>query len=1146
MIIRHSQTMVALRTRALGRARHVLLDSRPLVTSPALRLPRSPIRGRTLATPSDPIDQPFTSSTTLASKSESGSAPPPPVGEGEGDAEPEPPLPPTPSFPAIVTTLTAPPPPSTPLAPEHHVLFNHLATSFIPSNQPCVSPSQGTLMQDGPMGKIMVIDETEAIPDDEDPVIALVSPFEGGDAYIARAVNEVAGHLSADVVRLDLALGVGLDGPFAPLKETGIAAPPLPQSINPLLFTPSTRPPESAPPPMEEEEDEDDSGMAANFGRRVPAMLAVGGPGPGGSPFFSSNVRREGTEVNEDWINFFTSLINMQLPDGEGTPAARRILLLESAAAMSETFEIWWPSLLEAVRRRRRGPVTPSSRGAKSKISQKPTTTQPTTIVLSVPPSLLLPHTAESNSESREEIESQKDRIRSVVEQLGATVDAVHVVDGGDKSEEKLWYSSEEHDHEGRKLREEKRLRAIFNQGPAALLPSFVTPNDGGQAQGGHPILDMLHQVVNRKTKGDGQSAPQLVWKTLAVVPSVRDAELERHERTLRRRAVNAALMMRAVGQLGATLEEPLTMLEAPGSAPWRGRKKRLQRRKEPDPEWAEAVIAWNDAMDLASTAVGKAATEADSIKQAIVLKWGDIQIARAIAADHERHMDDTVSQYLSVSDQQRKQRRKEEKKNAPKEQPPSSDPVVEALKKSKDLGKHERRLLGCIVDQNQLAKASFDDVHLPFKTIDGIRTVISLPLLFPEAFQSGILKDHTTSGALLFGPPGTGKTLLARAIAAESGSRMLAIQPSDVNDMWVGEGEKLVKAVFSLARKLSPCVVFIDEVDSLFGARSARDASGGAKAHNQVLTEFMQEMDGLSSAISNRDKRVVVVGATNRPFDLDDAILRRLPRRLLVDLPTKADRKAILRILLRDEMLADDIDLDKIAEQTESFSGSDLKHLCVAAALAAVKELIEVPWKAASAKATARATKPVATSTAPGGSDPRADVRVAVDEPAPELVKTEAAPAVAEVPTAELSPAGKLVEETYLKQLSERASDVPGAGASTPSASETAATGSAAPETKASSSPTNGERPTRPLSRPKISLDNRLLHARHFDTALGEIRPSSSEEGTMSELRKWSEQYGEGGKKRGKKSGFGKGFGFGQEKLGVGQNFGRVGEESN
>lgn len=99
------------------------------------------------------------------------------------------------------------------------------------------------------------------------------------------------------------------------------------------------------------------------------------------------------------------------------------------------------------------------------------------------------------------------------------------------------------------------------------------------------------------------------------------------------------------------------------------------------------------------------------------------------------------------------------------------------------------------------------------------------------------------------------------------------------------------VKAVFGLARRLSPCVVFLDEVDALFGARSARGAGFGNKAHDQLLTEFMQEMDGLSSAGANRDKRVVVIGATNRPFDLDDAVLRRLPRRLLVDLPGPEDR---------------------------------------------------------------------------------------------------------------------------------------------------------------------------------------------------------------------------------------------------------------
>lgn len=426
----------------------------------------------------------------------------------------------------------------------------------------------------------------------------------------------------------------------------------------------------------------------------------------------------------------------------------------------------------------------------------------------------------------------------------------------------------------------------------------------------------------NKKNK-DENASDSIVWKTLAVVPATRDAALEQHERTRRRRALNAALMMRAVGQLGATLDEPLSMLEAPDSTPPRGRQRRLQRLKEPDPEWSELVIAWKDAVDLASTAVGKAAVNAEKADDKIVLKWKDIQEARAMAFDHDRSVTETVMQYLTASDIAQHAKSKQQQSKADTQ----VDQTVETLKKAKDLNKHEKRLLSCIVDTQKLATSSFKDVHLPFKTIDAIRSVISLPLLFPEAFQGGILKDHVTSGALLFGPPGTGKTLLARAIAAESGARMLAIQPSDVNDMWVGEGEKLVKAVFSIARRLSPCVVFIDEVDSLFGARSARDSSGGSKAHNQILTEFMQEMDGLSSANANRDKRVVVLGATNRPFDLDDAVLRRLPRRLLVDLPTVEDRKAILMILLRNEKLAADVDIDEIAKKTEGFSGSDLKR---------------------------------------------------------------------------------------------------------------------------------------------------------------------------------------------------------------------------
>jgi SpoVK/Ycf46/Vps4 family AAA+-type ATPase len=105
----------------------------------------------------------------------------------------------------------------------------------------------------------------------------------------------------------------------------------------------------------------------------------------------------------------------------------------------------------------------------------------------------------------------------------------------------------------------------------------------------------------------------------------------------------------------------------------------------------------------------------------------------------------------------------------------------------------------------------------------------------------------------------------------------------------YVGEGEKLVRSVFSLARRLAPCVVFIDEIDALFGARSSSRDTGSGMAHRGVITEFMQEMDGLKS--SNTDN-VIVIGATNRPFDLDDAVLRRLPRRLLVDLPGESERE--------------------------------------------------------------------------------------------------------------------------------------------------------------------------------------------------------------------------------------------------------------
>lgn len=138
------------------------------------------------------------------------------------------------------------------------------------------------------------------------------------------------------------------------------------------------------------------------------------------------------------------------------------------------------------------------------------------------------------------------------------------------------------------------------------------------------------------------------------------------------------------------------------------------------------------------------------------------------------------------------------------------------------------------------------------------------------------------------------------------------------------------MRAVFSLAKKLSPCVVFIDEADAIFGSRSQ---AGNRSTHRETINQFLREWDGLT------EHSVFMMVASNRPFDLDDAVLRRLPRRLLVDLPTAKDRESILGIHLKNEARDESVSLHKLAEQTPLYSGSDLKNLAVAAALACVRE---------------------------------------------------------------------------------------------------------------------------------------------------------------------------------------------------------------
>jgi len=254
---------------------------------------------------------------------------------------------------------------------------------------------------------------------------------------------------------------------------------------------------------------------------------------------------------------------------------------------------------------------------------------------------------------------------------------------------------------------------------------------------------------------------------------------------------------------------------------------------------------------------------------------------------------------------------------------------------------------------ENRILKECFvfpSDIKTTFKSIGGLKKtkvimneLITLPLMRPELFRTGILKE-TTTGILLFGPPGTGKTLTARAVASQCGANFLNIQMSNVQSKWVGENEKNVKAIFSLARKLSPCVLFIDEIDALLQTRK-----GEFTPHYMVntLNEFMQEWDGLNS----KNDGVIVIGATNRPFDLDEAVLRRLPRRIFVSLPDSEAREEILDILLKEEVVGQSKEerkeiLTYVASKTNQWSGSDLKNLCIATVMNAIKQQIIEPNK--------------------------------------------------------------------------------------------------------------------------------------------------------------------------------------------------------
>ncbi|XP_072147787.1 uncharacterized protein [Setaria viridis] len=264
--------------------------------------------------------------------------------------------------------------------------------------------------------------------------------------------------------------------------------------------------------------------------------------------------------------------------------------------------------------------------------------------------------------------------------------------------------------------------------------------------------------------------------------------------------------------------------------------------------------------------------------------------------------------------------------------------PKKKSTKKSlKDVvteNEFEKRLLTDVIPPDEIG-VTFEDIGALENVKETLKELVMLPLQRPELFCKGQLMKPC-KGILLFGPPGTGKTMLAKAVATEAGANFINISMSSIASKWFGEGEKYVKAVFSLASKISPSVIFVDEVDGMLGRR---ENPGEHEAMRKMKNEFMVNWDGLRT----KDKeRVLVLAATNRPFDLDEAVVRRLPRRLMVNLPDAPNRKKILGVILAKEDLGDDVDLDALANLTDGYSGSDLKNLCITAAHCPIREILE------------------------------------------------------------------------------------------------------------------------------------------------------------------------------------------------------------
>lgn len=263
------------------------------------------------------------------------------------------------------------------------------------------------------------------------------------------------------------------------------------------------------------------------------------------------------------------------------------------------------------------------------------------------------------------------------------------------------------------------------------------------------------------------------------------------------------------------------------------------------------------------------------------------------------------------------------------------------------------------------LIDVTLEDIGGLDDIVDDLKRNVITPMLQPQHFRTSLLRQKR--GVLLYGPPGTGKTMLAKALAKECTACFIVIKASTILSKWYGETNKMISAIWTVAYKLQPTILFIDEVDALLGSRNSSEH----EATTAMKTEFMQLWEGFETDF---ESNVVVLGATNKKFSLDDAVLRRFSLQYEVALPSVTQREDILRSILKkyvleegahpiDTLLVEGINgsaenshedsgrlrshrvspLRDIAERTEGFSGSDLKELCSQAAAIPVHEYLSL-----------------------------------------------------------------------------------------------------------------------------------------------------------------------------------------------------------